>query len=361
MSIDAVIDALLMQSAYPVIARDQELVGGIVISQPPICRECPARHCVSLYKSEAEFSAQNCYRGVGTVAARIGSNRLVLNGLNLDDPAPKLRRALKRKLTTPRTRKVHVRQWVESLNRTEQALSGLLGSSLQAALGMFHDVQTSVSAILRSAERMVAQQSGGSSEQKFESLSPTQQSLIKATELLHARLKLMPLLVNPAAAAYGQKRARPIHAVIESLVRALRPVAATRRIQVKQSGRSFNSPAIYDSFETVPLVILENAIKYSAPDQSVDIEIEDVGRGVRISISSFSPYIAPDERQKIFESGYRGTAAMRVADAGSGLGLHLARIVADAHGFRLLCETDERDTVIGGIRYCSNAFVFTVA
>lgn len=360
MSIDAVIDALVNQSPYPVIARNEELMAGTVFPQPAICRECRARHCVALYKLETDFSAQICYRGVGTVSARIGSSRVVLNGLALDDPAPRLPRAMKRKLTTPRTPRAEIRQWIDAVNRAEQALSGLLGSSLTTALGMFHDVQTSVSAILRAAERMVAQQQGSSTEQKFESLTPTQQALVKSTELLNARLKLMPLLVNPAAAGYGQRRARPIHAVVESLVRALRPVAAYRHIQLKQSGRSFSSPPIYDSFDTVLLVVLENAIKYSQENQSVDIEIEDVGRGARVSIASFSPHIPLEERQRIFESGFRGTAAIRVADTGSGLGLHLARIVADAHGFKVLHESDEKDTTIGGVRYCLNTFSFTV-
>jgi two-component system sensor histidine kinase BaeS len=50
--------------------------------------------------------------------------------------------------------------------------------------------------------------------------------------------------------------------------------------------------------------------------------------------------IAPRERSRVFDRFYRGTEAPRVAP-GSGLGLYVARKIAQAHGGTLELECDD--------------------
>jgi signal transduction histidine kinase len=51
--------------------------------------------------------------------------------------------------------------------------------------------------------------------------------------------------------------------------------------------------------------------------------------------------IAPDERERIFERFYRG-ARVRNLVSGTGLGLYVARKIADAHGASLTLIQDDR-------------------
>jgi signal transduction histidine kinase len=75
--------------------------------------------------------------------------------------------------------------------------------------------------------------------------------------------------------------------------------------------------------------LVENAAKYGAPpielaaardDKMIVLSVKDAGAG-----------IAPEERERIFEPFYRGDKA-RTPGNGFGLGLTLARRVAEAHG-----------------------------
>jgi two-component system sensor histidine kinase KdpD len=85
--------------------------------------------------------------------------------------------------------------------------------------------------------------------------------------------------------------------------------------------------------------LLENACKYSRPDAKVSIELTGNGASAAIDIWNEGEPIPPLERSRIFERFYRGEDARR-AGAGSGLGLYVARKVAQAHGGDLsLIET----------------------
>jgi two-component system sensor histidine kinase KdpD len=82
--------------------------------------------------------------------------------------------------------------------------------------------------------------------------------------------------------------------------------------------------------------LLDNALKYSAPDTQIDVSLgvlqdEDVGRCVLISVRDKGPTFSEAEAEHLFERFYRGA---RNPDGipGTGLGLALCRAIVEAHG-----------------------------
>ncbi len=71
--------------------------------------------------------------------------------------------------------------------------------------------------------------------------------------------------------------------------------------------------------------LIENAIKYSPPHQSVTIAVEDG----RVEVRDFGPGLAPGEDEVVFERFHRGSAG-RKGPPGTGLGLAIARSLARA-------------------------------
>jgi two-component system OmpR family sensor kinase len=77
--------------------------------------------------------------------------------------------------------------------------------------------------------------------------------------------------------------------------------------------------------------LVENAAKYGAPPITLEAAVE--GDAVTLSVSDDGPGVAPEDRERVLAPFYRGDRARAPGDAaGVGLGLTLARRVAEVHG-----------------------------
>ncbi|HET7785207.1 MAG TPA: ATP-binding protein [Myxococcales bacterium] len=84
--------------------------------------------------------------------------------------------------------------------------------------------------------------------------------------------------------------------------------------------------------ERVSLVLsnlIQNAIRYSPPDGTVELRAEPDGRTVRFTVTDHGPGIPQDQRQRIFEKFVRLPGAK---GQGLGLGLYISREIVLAHG-----------------------------
>jgi two-component system phosphate regulon sensor histidine kinase PhoR len=76
--------------------------------------------------------------------------------------------------------------------------------------------------------------------------------------------------------------------------------------------------------------VVINAIRYTPRGGAVHVAFRRDRAGIRFSVSDEGPGIAPGERDRIFERGYRGQSAASLP--GSGIGLALVKQFVDSHG-----------------------------
>lgn len=77
--------------------------------------------------------------------------------------------------------------------------------------------------------------------------------------------------------------------------------------------------------------LLDNAFKYNSRGGSIHLELAP---GPRLCVSDDGPGIAETDRERIFDRFYRGTTTSN-QQPGSGLGLALARAIAQRHGLSI--------------------------
>ncbi|AGA59448.1 signal transduction histidine kinase [Thermobacillus composti KWC4] len=89
--------------------------------------------------------------------------------------------------------------------------------------------------------------------------------------------------------------------------------------------------------------LLANALKYNQPGTHVRLSLIDGPGEVRLEVADNGIGIPAELRARVFEAFVRGDAA-RKSDGGSGLGLTIARHIAEKHGGRLELDSGGRWT-----------------
>ncbi|MBQ8935551.1 MAG: HAMP domain-containing histidine kinase [Oscillospiraceae bacterium] len=85
-------------------------------------------------------------------------------------------------------------------------------------------------------------------------------------------------------------------------------------------------------------ILLDNAVKYAAPNGAISVTLETEGRNAVLSVTDQGTPIPEQELERIFDRFYRTDQARTTQ--GFGLGLAIARSIAQEHGGALRAESD---------------------
>lgn len=86
-------------------------------------------------------------------------------------------------------------------------------------------------------------------------------------------------------------------------------------------------------------ILLDNAMKYSAPQGEVRLELKRQGNGCLLSVASPGDAISQQDLKNIFKRFYRLDKA-RSRDGSYGLGLSIAQGIVLEHGGRIWAESE---------------------
>jgi signal transduction histidine kinase len=87
----------------------------------------------------------------------------------------------------------------------------------------------------------------------------------------------------------------------------------------------------------VASILLDNALKYTPGGGNVTVRVEEENGGVALAVSDTGVGIAEDQLPLIFERFHRADPSR--SEGGAGLGLSIARQIADAHGGQIRAES----------------------
>jgi signal transduction histidine kinase len=86
--------------------------------------------------------------------------------------------------------------------------------------------------------------------------------------------------------------------------------------------------------------LLTNADKYSPPEKEVVVNVRNQKRQVAIEVIDQGEGIPREEQKKVFQKFYRASKNEVSGIEGSGLGLALVKYTAQAHGGRVVLESE---------------------
>jgi signal transduction histidine kinase len=155
------------------------------------------------------------------------------------------------------------------------------------------------------------------------------ESLGRVQEDLDRLIRMVNELLDVARIEAGitlAKQPTDLGGLTRSTVESLRPLA---KVELSVSGSGDTLPLDAARVQQILVNLVDNALKYAK--SRVDVLIQ--GREVRVSDDG--PGVAPEHRERIFEKFSRVETGPK--PPGAGLGLSIARKLAQLHGGSLVC------------------------
>ena len=127
--------------------------------------------------------------------------------------------------------------------------------------------------------------------------------------------------------------------------------AAGRRLTLTLPQAPWPLPHISGDADLLLLVahnLLDNAIKYSRPGDTLEVRASEDGQWVVVEVADTGPGIPAAEAPHVWEELYRGRAARSVP--GSGLGLALTQAIVQRHGGHIAVRSREGQGTVVTVR-----------
>jgi signal transduction histidine kinase len=123
---------------------------------------------------------------------------------------------------------------------------------------------------------------------------------------------------------------------IDEIVSGFEPLAQARGVRlVTQLERGIVANVDRGALRQVLLNVLDNAVRYGPPRQSVTITTRSAGDDWTLEVSDEGPGIPANERERIFAPYYRMKRDAGGAVGGTGIGLAVVRRLVEEHGGRV--------------------------
>ena len=200
---------------------------------------------------------------------------------------------------------------------------------------MSHDLKTPVAKIAGLADITLAQNLMG------EGLKKNLNSIIEATKELNRFItSILDLTKVESRNITLNKVSKDINPIIENIVETLRFEAARKNTQV-----SLSLSPLYPIEFDVTLInrgignLVENAIKYSGEDATIEIKTWDDEKWVYVEIKDNGVGIPPADLAHIFDKFYRVKNDASHSIKGSGLGLYLVKYFVELHGGNITADS----------------------
>lgn len=163
-------------------------------------------------------------------------------------------------------------------------------------------------------------------------------SLYIISSMITSRYTIYDYDKNPEILSYGSKLQSSIHGKFLKCSKILKNYK-NKNSHIKLEGETHKCLKTFPSFEMVPFLLIENALKYALDGTEINVKFTDGLDSLQVSIVSVGPYCSQDDISHIFDKGFRGTNAKKASD-GNGIGLYFVKLICDLHNISISAESD---------------------
>jgi K+-sensing histidine kinase KdpD len=331
-------------SRYPFIYQD-DLYDSQELRQNKTCKEkCIEKDCFKLFDREENLTEYVCSKGYNNLLLIAKDLKFILNGLIFSDnrEVPEGRKKVRQDWIC---NKDAVLIFAKKIEEIEKHLIQNENETTLKNFSIFHDFKTSMKILYHCTEDIIDNLPGDSFEDKLKSSGKSYQDLYHSLSLLTSQLRMIDIFINPNGIIFGTKKLINIYKLFDKIVKLFERLAERKRdvsIKIFNQGYVYDSYC-YDSIEFIPLILIDNALKYSVADSEIEVRFQSHRDSVTVIVKNIGPVVPEANREKIFEKFYRDESAQSFSKEGLGMGLWIAQQILTAHGSKLYYHTDPTD------------------
>lgn len=136
-----------------------------------------------------------------------------------------------------------------------------------------------------------------------------------------------------------QKEKFYLNDLIDEIVKETRLI--TNKEIIQEKNEIYEVEADRKLMKEMIRIFIDNSLKFTCEDGRIKISLLKMKRGAKIVIEDNGIGIPKEDIPRIFDRFYRVDEARNKEDGGHGLGLSIAKIIADAHGFEINIVSQE--------------------
>ncbi len=223
-------------------------------------------------------------------------------------------------------------QLVDNLNRMLERIETLLEGVKQVSDNIAHDLRTPLARLRNRLDDL--RKDDGPPESRRDAVEG---AIREADGLLATFGALLRIArIESRARRSGFERVE-LATLAADIVEYYEPLAEERR--QKLTVRTPSRPVVLGDPELLSQALAnltDNALKYTPEGGSIEVVVDAVGGGARVSVADTGPGIPEGEREPVFRRFYRLDSSR--SSPGSGLGLSLVEAVAKLHQLEIRLE-----------------------
>ncbi|MBT2118938.1 hypothetical protein KK141_11050 [Dyella sp. LX-66] len=327
----------------------QQSTGDLLFESEGSLFACPAYSSAAkdFFRSIKGEGWQRCPDGYAVYSRKFpgGDGKLlVVHGLKIHGLSTRQGREIGLTIKTDRSKVVeHVDAFIAAVTSTNEAVQNALTTSI-------HEIRSVNAALYHCSVEL---QSRLSNQGYVEALSRNATAL---SELLSARITLIDAMASDTLVSGIDRKPIAIYKKFDKMHRCYQAFSRAKRVDLKMSGDSRLEVAGDDLTELIPMLLIDNAVKYAPDKSTVAIEVVDRWQKISCLVRSWGPKLEKGEEDLIFLKGYRGEHARSADTSGSGIGLYFLRLLVGTHNGTVAVSQGEQRQTIKGRPYHETTF-----
>lgn len=214
---------------------------------------------------------------------------------------------------------------------------------------LMHEL-ASVNSLIKASAEILSKSSKGNIDKQ--SIVHHSEVILENSFLFSTHLDIVNYQLNPKFISEVEKfDKRNLFGKFHKAIISFKRVSKSKQISFSVNGKIDTLIEAKPVIDTLPILILDNAIKYSVKNSVIEIDYWEDNTFVGVQVSNMGPYLKPQEITKIFNRGFRGSEAINTEVPGQGCGLNFVKFICDIHNAKITIDSSQNTCMIGDISY----------